>query len=205
MSILIVIDTYITLINYEIKTSGLFKYLYYRKFPMRQYLTNYYYPITMIIIIFVLPFFLFVSSIYGMPIYFLSVLVSILQYVIFIIMLFIYPFWTLIYPTSKYFEKISNRNAVLEYEALKKIAYLLFPFFIFGTFYLITDHIMKTSLISNLKLPEEVTLLVGVLFFIVASVFLKLLLLNAKKDLGFIMQKLVYVIFQKTKKMQQIR
>jgi hypothetical protein len=98
-------------------------------------------------------------------------------------MLLIYPTWTLIYPTSEYFEKISNHDAVLEYETLKTIAYVLFPFFIFGTFHLIIEQTMhKNPLLDIINLPNSFSIMfsviVGVSFFIVASVFLKLLLLN---------------------------
>jgi hypothetical protein len=166
---------------------------------------NYYYPVIIIIVLFVLPLLLSISTLYLSNVYlffkkyfndgYLGVnLVYILQYAIFFVMLLIYPMWTLIYPTAKYFKIISNNNVVLEYETLKKIAYILFPLFLFGTFHLITAQIMhKNPLLDLIDLPQSVSImlsiLVGVSFFIVASVLFKLLLLNVKKDFGFYFAK----------------
>src|SRR5215203_3555046 len=76
------------------------------------------------------------SSEYFEDIYFGFELLNLFQYVLFAVMLILYPIYPAAFSIERYFMKRkSQRSALKEYEILRKIVYALFPFFIFAFVY----------------------------------------------------------------------
>ncbi|MDF2738383.1 MAG: hypothetical protein K0S93_2243 [Nitrososphaeraceae archaeon] len=128
-------------------------------------------------------------------------LLSYFQYSIFIVMLVLYPIYPSVFSIEKFFIKRKFQNSpILEYEGLKKIIYILFPFFIFAFIFILGQTIMKTqnpliiviNIISNIIPPSIFVISLGVVFFIVASALLKIIFLFANKESRFYFSKIFF-------------
>ena len=160
----------------------------------------------MVCVLIILPVILFLSSIYVDVIPMLVgdfnkynlgyEFVPILQYAIFVVMLIVYPIFPLFYSVEKYFKKIGPRNVLLEYQNLKKIAFILFPIFIFALFHLIVRNVIGNNPILEMFYLSPTGLVyyllsiaLGSIFFVFASVLLRLIFLIARKDFGYFFAK----------------
>jgi hypothetical protein len=121
------------------------------------------------------------------------------QYIVFAVMLVLYPIYPFIFSIEKYFSKRNPKSAVSEYEILKKIVYSLFPFFIFAVAFMIVSRIIQEDPLSNLVLslgdPTLVSLFltsIGVIFFVVGSAMLRIILLNKSKQFRFYLAKMSF-------------
>lgn len=130
-------------------------------------------------------------------------ILSFFQYSVFVVMLILYP----LYPSMLSLEKfLVNRNpesTVTEYELLKKIIYILFPFFIFGFAYLIGGTIegspfeIVLNSIGDPILSNLVLSIIGTIFFIVGSALLRIILLTVRKEFRFYFAKTLFRVISK--------
>jgi hypothetical protein len=127
---------------------------------------------------------------------------TLVQYVIFAAMLIFYPFYPLFYPFIFSIENHLNRrnpkSALTEYEALKKIVYVLLPLFFFTIALRISSGITEDNPLSALVLsidePAQSLFLsiLGATLFAVASALLRITLLNSRKRFKFYLARLSF-------------
>jgi len=170
----------------------------------------------MIVVFFVLPVLLGVSTFYKgyfaediilysikyfNNAYFGFSLFSYFQYGIFIVMLILYPIYPSVFSIEKFFIKKKFQNSpIIEYEILKKIIYVLFPLFIFAFIFILGETTMKTqnplriviNILSNIIPPSIFVISLGIVFFIVASALLKIIVLFANKESRFYFSKILF-------------
>lgn len=157
------------------------------------------YSVFSFIVLIVLPLLLILSSLfYASILYFFqdyfndaylgAYTVSVLQYAIFVMMIVAYPIYPTLHPMGEYFTKVGPRNAVKEYEHLKKVIYVLMPLFILGIVYIIVRLIGKSYILSATGFFNDPTMLpifsiiIGVSFFVVAAALLRIILLTTRMD-----------------------
>ena len=136
------------------------------------------------------------SSEYFTDIYFGFHLLSLLQYGVFIVMLIVYPIYPAVFSIQKFFvEREPQNSAIVEYKILKNLVYVLFPFFIFAIVYSIAVR-MKVTVIVNFAsewVPSYfIVIVIGVIFFIVASALLKIVVIITRKDFRFYFAKTLF-------------
>lgn len=114
------------------------------------------------------------------------------QYFVFAVLLVLYPLSSFVYSMEKYFRKRNPQSIIVEEEIIKKIVYILIPFFVFAIAFIliprITEENILISLISFFDNPILLSLFsttMGVVFLIVGSVLLKIILLEARKDFRY--------------------
>jgi hypothetical protein len=114
-----------------------------------------------------------------------------LQYVIFAVMLILYPVYPFIFSIEKYTNKRNPKAVLTEYQTLKKIVYALLPLFFFAIALIISKGITEDNPLSAwvLSLDEPAqSLLLSILtaaLFAVASALLRIILLNRSKAFNF--------------------
>jgi hypothetical protein len=119
-----------------------------------------------------------------------------LQYVIFIVMLVLYPVYPFIFSLENHLGKRNPKSAVAEYQALKKIVYALLPIFFFAVALRISSAITQHNPLLTLVLsldPLSLSIfvsIVSVVFFAVASALLRIILLNRSKHFKFYLARL---------------
>jgi hypothetical protein len=128
-------------------------------------------------------------------------LLSYFQYGIFIVMLILYPIYPSVFSIEKFFIKKNFQNSpIIEYEILKKIIYVLFPFFVFAFIFILGETTMKTqnplriviNTFSNIIPPSVFVISLGIVFFIVASALLKIIVLFSNKESRFYFSKILF-------------
>jgi hypothetical protein len=121
-----------------------------------------------------------------------------LQYIILFIMLLIYPLWNLRYPSEKLFKVTPYYNAILEYENLKKIAYVLSPLFVFALFLIMLNNFNKDT--TNLDLYKKFAVVIFPFFILMDSILLKIILTRVRKDFYYYFAKTYIFNFCKDEK-----
>jgi hypothetical protein len=127
----------------------------------------------------------------------------ILQYVIFAVMLILYPIYPIIFSIEKHFNKRNPKSAIREYHILKKITYALLPLFFFAVALTISLRIIPDTnvnpidnLISqSIRDPILIQLFIstlGSVIFLIASTLLRIILLNSSKDFKFFLARLSF-------------
>lgn len=121
------------------------------------------------------------------------------QYVVFVLMLVVYPVYPFILSIEKYITKRNPKDTIREYEFLKKITYFLFPFFIFAVAFIISTRISTenplSSVVEFLGDPTLVLLFIttiGVIFLVVGSALIRIILLNTNKYFRFYLAKISF-------------
>jgi hypothetical protein len=114
-------------------------------------------------------------------------------------MIVLYPLSSVVYSTANYFKNRNYRNLIIEYEYIKKIIYVLFPFFVL---YIISvllgqprfpfpypvDNSNEAA--NNIRLIADAFLYFKIAaLFAVTSALLKIILLLAKKNFQFYFAK----------------
>jgi hypothetical protein len=128
---------------------------------------------------------------------------GILQYVIFVVMLILYPVYPFIFSIEKHLSKRNPKSALTEYEAQKKIFYALVPLFVFTIALRISSGLVISGIIqddplSNLVLslaePAQ-SLLLSILAAILlagTSTLIRIILLNRSKYFKFYLARLSF-------------
>jgi hypothetical protein len=121
------------------------------------------------------------------------------QYIVFAVMLILYPIYPLIFSIEKYFWKRNPRVAIAEYDLLKKITYALFPFFILALALMIASRITPENQLSSIinslgdsMFEPLVYSILGVIFFVVGSALLRIILLNTSRHFGFYIARMAF-------------
>jgi len=126
-----------------------------------------------------------------------------LQYVIFVVMLILYPVYPSIFSLEKHLNRRNPKGALTEYQALKKIFYALAPLFVFTIALRISSGLVISGIIqddplSNLVLslaePAQ-SLLVSILAAILlagTSILIRIILLNRSKYFKFYLARLSF-------------
>jgi len=98
-------------------------------------------------------------------VYFGFQLLSLFQYGVFAVMFIVYPIYPALFSIEKFFTNREPQNsAIIEYEVLKNLVYVLSPFFIFAILYLIA---VRTE-------ENPLTVIVNVIFLLLPPHYLKL-------------------------------
>jgi hypothetical protein len=119
-----------------------------------------------------------------------------LQYVIFVVMLVLYPVYPFIFSLENHLSNRNPKSAVTEYQALKKIVYALLPIFFFEVVYRISSGITPDNplvdLVGSLNRLQQSILasILAAVFFAVASALLRIILLNRSKHFKFYLARL---------------
>ena len=131
-------------------------------------------------------------------------LVFYFQSTVLVIMLLIYPMYPAIFPTQEYFKKIGNCNAVFEYKILKRIVYVLSPFFVYGLIFLITQRIFLQNPMLEIMnfLPSSFVfyfflIIIVPSFFIVGSALIKILYLISRRQFRYYFAKAYFSMLLK--------
>ena len=120
--------------------------------------------------------------------FFVQYFVQYFQIAGFIIMVILYPLFSVVYSTANEFKNIRYWNLIIEYEYTKKIIYVLFPFFVI---YFISV-VLKQPFFP---FPTDSLVAIPFLYLKIASLFavtsalLKITLLLANKNFGFYFAK----------------
>ena len=123
---------------------------------------------------------------------------ALLQYVIFAVMLILYPVYPFIFSIEKYANKRNPKAVLTEYQTLKKIVYALLPLFFFAIALRISSGITEddplSALVLSLDEPAQSLLLsiLGAALFAVASALLRIILLNRSKHFKFYLARLSF-------------
>jgi hypothetical protein len=120
-------------------------------------------------------------------------LINSIQYVIFAVMLILYPIYPSLFSVEKHLGKRNPKSTVTEYHILKKIVYVLLPFFFFALALILSSIIVKgdnplLKIVASLGNPVLILLVVstlGAILFVVGSALLRIILLNRSKDFKF--------------------
>jgi hypothetical protein len=105
-----------------------------------------------------------------------------LQYVIFVVMLILYPLYPFISSIENHLSKRNLKSALTEYQVLKKIVYALLPVFFFAI-----------ALRISLDITQELFLsILGAVFLVLASALLRIILLNRSKHFNFYLARLSF-------------
>jgi hypothetical protein len=122
-----------------------------------------------------------------------------LQYVIFVLMLILYPVYPSIFSIENHLSKRNPKSAVTEYQALKKIVYALLPLFFFAVALRISSGITQDNnplielVLSLDQLQQSLFLsILGAILFVVASALLRIILLNRSKNFKFYLARLSF-------------
>jgi hypothetical protein len=123
---------------------------------------------------------------------------KLLQYVIFAVMLILYPVYPFIFSIEKHTNKRNPKAVLTEYQTLKKIVYALLPLFFFAIALRISSGITEdnplSALVLSLDEPAQLLLLsiLGAALFAVASALLRIILLNRSKHFKFYLARLSF-------------
>src|SRR5829696_1684859 len=123
-----------------------------------------------------------------------------LQYLIFAIMLILYPVYPFIFSIENHLNQRNPKSAVVEYQALKKIVYALLPIFLFAIALIISSAISPDTPLTDLvqSLLEDpihqsiFSSIIAAIFFAVASALLRIILLNGNKHFKFYLARLSF-------------
>lgn len=135
------------------------------------------------------------------------------QYIIFAVMLVAYPIYPFTFSMEKYFGDRNPWSAIAEYDFLKKIVYVLFPFFILAVGFMILPRIMSEDPLSGLIVYISDSIIIsifftilGVIFFVVGSALLRIVLLNVNRDFRFYFARISFRMVSKVEKnMEKMR
>lgn len=121
-----------------------------------------------------------------------------LQYVIFVAMLILYPAYPFIFSIENHLSKRNPKSALKEYGVLKKIVYALLPLFFFTIALRISSGITEdnplTALVVSIDEPAQSLFLsiLGATLFAFASALLRITLLNGSKHFKFYLARLSF-------------
>ena len=119
-----------------------------------------------------------------------------LQYIIFVAMLVFYSVYPLIFSLENHLSKRKPKSVLLEYQLLKKLVYALLPIFFFAVVLRLSSTITQNSPLVDLvrsldPLWQSIILsILAVVFFTVASVLLRIILLNGSRHFKFYLARL---------------
>lgn len=122
-----------------------------------------------------------------------------LQYVIVIMMLILYPIYPHIFSLENHLSKRNAKSALSEYETLRRIVYALLPLFFFTVALAISIRVFPqnnplAALVQSLD-PFSQSLLLSILiaiFFTVGSALLRIILLNTSIYFKFYLARLSF-------------
>jgi hypothetical protein len=123
---------------------------------------------------------------------------SLLQYMIFAVMLIFYPLYPFIFSIENHFSKRNPKSALTEYQVLKKIVYTLLPIFFFGIVLRILSGVTEDNPLSALMLsldePAQLLFLsiLAAVLLVLASALLRIILLNRFKHFKFYLAMLSF-------------
>jgi hypothetical protein len=120
---------------------------------------------------------------------------GLLQYVIFIVMLILYPVYPLSFSLESHLNKRKPERAIFEYKVVKRIIYVLFPMFVLAvaliTFEAIQENPLKYIIGSLDYVTESILIsILAAIFFAFASALLRNILLNSRKHFKFYLARL---------------
>jgi hypothetical protein len=151
------------------------------------------------------------SSEYFNDIYFGFQLLSLFQYVVFTVMLIVYPLYPAAFSIEKFFLNREPQNsAIIEYEILRNMVYVLSPFFVFAILYSVAARMEEYPLTAIIKIGESmpsyyIVIYIGVIFFIVASALLKLIVLTIRKDFRFYFARTIFKTVPRKNEVEKVR
>jgi hypothetical protein len=128
-------------------------------------------------------------------------LLQVFQYVVFAVMLILYPIYPFFYSLKNYFSGRNPRSIITEYKVLKYIVISLFPLFIFAILLITATRIANqnplTSIVQSLPDPTIASLFIttmGVIFFVVGSALLRIILMSLDKGFRFYFARVSFMV-----------